>query len=62
MKVIIDEETCIGCGTCVDICSEVFEMSGDIAIVKTQNIDEDLENDCVEAADSCPVDAIIIEE
>ena len=24
--VYIDEEECIGCGSCVEICSEVFQM------------------------------------
>ncbi len=25
-KVIIDEEECIGCGSCAEICPEVFEL------------------------------------
>ncbi len=50
----INKEKCIGCGACVSICSEVFEMHEGKAKVKAQkNIP------CVqEAIDSCPVDAI----
>jgi len=52
--VIKINETCIGCGTCSAICSEVFEMSGPKAKVKAQ---KDLP--CVdEAIDACPVSAI----
>ena len=50
----VNKEKCIGCGLCVSICEEVFEMQRDKAIIKAQkNIP------CVkEAKDSCPVDAI----
>ncbi len=61
MKVIVDEETCIGCEACVDICPEVFEMSGDKAIVKVNEVPADLIDSCREAAENCPVEAIQIE-
>ena len=34
MRAIVDEETCIGCGRCVEICPDVFELEGEIAINK----------------------------
>jgi ferredoxin len=61
MKVQVDADICIGCETCVDICPEIFEMRDDIAIIKEENIPTDLQNSCREAADSCAVDAIIID-
>jgi ferredoxin len=27
MEVRIDDDLCIGCETCIDICPEIFEMS-----------------------------------
>jgi len=53
----INEETCIGCGACASICSEVFEMGDDMkAHVKAGS---NTSADCVkEATESCPVDAI----
>jgi ferredoxin len=50
----INKKKCIGCGTCVSICPQVFEMEGDKAKVKAQK-----DIPCVkEAIDSCPADAI----
>jgi ferredoxin len=62
MKVRVDEETCVGDETCVEICPEIFEMQGDVAIAKMEEVPEELESSCKEAAESCPVEAILIEE
>jgi len=62
MKVRVDEELCVGDGTCVDVCPEIFEMSGDVAVTKMEEVPETIQDSCKEAADSCPVEAIIIEE
>jgi len=62
MKVRVDKETCVGDETCVEVCPEVFEMEEDAAIAKMENVPKDLEEKVKEAAISCPVEAIIIEE
>ena len=62
MKVKVDENLCTGCGLCTDICPEVFEMGDDVSTVKADNIPSELEEKVREAAESCPVEAIIIEE
>ncbi len=63
MKVSVDPEVCTGCGPCVDICPEVFELNDEgIAIVKTNPVPPGLEESCREAADSCPTEAISIED
>ncbi len=61
MKVRVDKETCVGDETCVEICPEVFEMQGDVAVAKSDNVPKNLEEKVNEAAKSCPVEAIIIE-
>jgi len=64
MKVRIDKELCTGCGTCVEICPEVFELQDDLALNKlggNKDIPEELQHACENAADSCPVAAITIE-
>ena len=62
MKVKVDEETCVGCGTCVEVCPQLLEMVGEKAVAKTEIVPPELEGLCKDAADSCPVAAIIIED
>jgi len=56
----VDKDKCIGCGLCESICPEVFEMGKDekpkIKDAKACKGNEK----CREAADSCPVQAIIV--
>jgi ferredoxin len=61
MKVRVDEEVCVGCGNCVEICPDIFEMPEDIAVAKIKEVPGDLQDMCREAAESCPVEAIIID-
>jgi ferredoxin len=62
MKVKIDPELCTGDEVCVQLCPDVFEMEGDKAIVKIADVPTDLQDGVRESADSCPSEAIIIEE
>jgi len=61
MKVKIDEETCTGCGLCVDTCPEVFQMGDDLAEVIVDDVPSEFEEATQQAADECPVEAIIVE-
>lgn len=62
MKATVDQDACVGCGLCPDVCPAVFEMQGDTAVAKTNPVPPGEEDACREAADGCPVDAIAIEE
>ncbi len=59
MKVSINDE-CTVCGICEEICPEVFELGEEKAEVKVNPIPEQHEEECREAAEECPSDAIEI--
>lgn len=61
MKVTINED-CIACGLCVDTCPEVFEMGDEFAELIVDEVPEDAEDACRQAAEECPSEAIIIIE
>ena len=61
MKAKVDPDICIGCALCEQTCPEVFKMEADKAIASTVLIPKDVESRCKQAADDCPVTAIIIE-
>ncbi|MCX7043938.1 MAG: ferredoxin [Candidatus Sumerlaeota bacterium] len=62
MKAIVDPDTCTGCGLCVEICPEVFEMKDEVAVAKAGMVPVEKQDTCREAKDSCPVEAISIQE
>ena len=63
MKARVDQETCTGCGLCVELCPDVFELNEDgLAEARVEVVPADLESDACDAAKDCPVDAIEIEE
>jgi ferredoxin len=63
MKATVDKDLCMGCGVCVDVCPEVFEMGDDgKAQTKVDSVPTEAKNSCRDAADQCPVSAITIED
>jgi ferredoxin len=60
MKAQVDQEACIGCGACVDICPDVFKMEDDTVTASVQELSEESVKSVKEAQDTCPVDAIAV--
>jgi ferredoxin len=61
-SVTIDEDECIGCQSCVEICPDVFGFDDEAekAFVYKEHSGEE---ECTEdAAAACPVDCIDVEE
>ena len=61
MKAHVDQDTCIGCALCPQICPEVFKMEDDKAVAYVDIVPADAEKSCDDAAKQCPVDAISVE-
>ncbi len=61
MKAVVDQDLCISCGSCIDICPEVFDWNDDTkADAKVNPIPENLQESATDAAESCPTEAISI--
>ncbi len=59
MEVYVDPDICISCGTCINICPEVYDWDEDgKAHCLYEEVPVDLEDCAQEALESCPVDAI----
>jgi ferredoxin len=60
VRVEVDQDLCIGCGTCVDLCPEIFEWSEqeEKARAAGDEVPDGLKDACQEATESCPTDAI----
>jgi ferredoxin len=61
-EVFIEEEECIGCGTCEEMCEEVFRLNEETEkaeVIMPEGGPEDL---IQEVIDSCPVECIHWEE
>ena len=55
----VNSEKCIGCGSCVSVCDEVFEIDSETHKARVKAGQENSERDCVQQAkDFCPVQAI----
>ncbi len=58
MMVNVDPDECTGCALCVDTCPGVFEMVGDLAVAKQDEVPSGVEESCMQAVEDCPVEAI----
>lgn len=62
MKARINEK-CDGSGLCADICPEVFEIGQNgKAHIKVNTVPQAVQDSCKDAEQSCPFQAIEIEE
>lgn len=61
MNPVVNEDLCIGCGNCVEICPSVFQLKDEKSVVIDSEACE-FSGCCEAAAENCPVEAITIEE
>ena len=61
MKVKVDRDLCSGMAYCVSVAPTVFELDDEqkAVVIDSSSVDEET---LLEAAQSCPLDAIILED
>ena len=60
MKAVVDQEKCIGCGLCAQVAPDIYEMQGDKAVTKIDEIPGEKVEEATNGAEQCPVDAIVV--
>ena len=60
MKVVVNQNNCIGCGACESICPEIFQINdeGLSSVIGTEEDFKNHEDEIRDAIDSCPTSAI----
>lgn len=62
MKISVNQEACIGCGACLAIAEDLFEMNADgLSEAKVAEVPQDKQDQANEAVESCPTGAIVKE-
>lgn len=62
MKIKVNQEACIGCGACMAIAEDLFELNADgLSETKVSEVPEDKQDQANEALESCPTGAIVKE-
>ncbi len=59
-QVIVDRKVCIGAASCVAIAPKAFQLDGENKAVIQESWTTEEEQFVIDAAKSCPVDAIIL--
>jgi ferredoxin len=63
MEVFVDEDICIGCGRCEEICPAVFHVNESTGKSEVMDAEACEFTGCCEAAEeNCPVEAISLKD
>ncbi len=62
LKVHVDRNLCIGAATCIAVAPKSFVLDSEAKAIILNSIDQDTEQNIIDAARACPVAAIFIED
>ena len=63
MRIVVDREKCTGLGMCEAVAPDVFEVGDDGTLVlHRESVPEGREDEMREAVESCPTEALSLED
>ncbi len=62
VKIKVDQDLCIGCGMCINMCPDVFIYNEESLSTVKSDLEEFNLQSVEEAREICPVDAITVEK
>lgn len=61
MKAYVDAGVCVNCWACYDMVPRCFHPTGESVVEVDYFIPAELQDDVIEAAENCPVGAIVLD-
>ena len=61
-KVKVDRELCIGAATCIALAEKTFKLDKEAKAIILETAEKNTQQEILDAAKSCPVGAVIIED
>lgn len=61
-KIRIDRDLCIGAATCVAIAPQAFALDNEAKVILLPTLDSETDQSLLDAAKSCPVAAIFVDD
>ena len=58
MRVLVDEEKCVGCGLCEETLPGIFTMGRFTAKVTVEDVPDAMINDVITLIEDCPAEAL----
>ncbi len=58
MRLIIDDNLCVGCGLCEEVLPEVFEVGKFVAHIIVPKVSDTLIDSAISVVEDCPAEAI----
>lgn len=63
MKIVVDREKCTGLGMCESVAPDVFEVGDDgVLVLHSATVPEGREDEMRDAVESCPTEALSLED
>ncbi|MCK4805924.1 MAG: ferredoxin [Candidatus Pacebacteria bacterium] len=62
MKIKVDKQKCLGCGVCISLCPEVFELKDGKSEIKEKVNFKKHKDSIKQVIETCPTSAILMKD